>query len=341
MLSHLPTLRHVPEIEIVAVADVDRNSVKQAAERFHVKHCFTDYPRLLDDPSVEAVAVCVPAEFHVEIGLAVLDAGKHLFLEKPVALTLSDADRLVRRAARSKDKAMLGFNLRWHRLTQRARALIEQGALGPPEMISTRLTSYHETVPEWRKYRAVGGGVLFEQAVHHFDLWRFLLQREIEQVHAATQSGRWEDESATVTARMSGGVLASSVFAVHTGKTNEVEVFCQEGSLAFSYYRFDSFRYARGVERPDGLRVRLEEKIRALREMPGGVWRLQRGGDFHGSFQAEWRHFYQAIKHDLPVQCTFEDGRRALQVVLAAVRSAALGRPVNVAEISEAPPVQT
>jgi myo-inositol 2-dehydrogenase / D-chiro-inositol 1-dehydrogenase len=335
MGSHLPALAHLPEIEVVAVADVDPDSLRRAVDQTGVERGYADYRKLLDDRNIEAVAVCVPAPSHAEVALSVLDAGKHLFLEKPLALTLEEAARLIRAAAVSKCKSMLGFNLRWHRLTQRARDVIQQGSLGPLEMMATQLTSYHDTIPHWRQHRDSGGGVFFEQAVHHFDLWSFLLQTEIEEIFATTRSGKWEDECATVTASLAGGVLANGLFAVHTGKTNEVEVFGREGSLSYSFYRFDSFRYKRGDDRTDGLRVRINETVKALGEAPEGFFRLRNGGDFIASFQAEWRHFYNAIRNDSPVQCTFEDGRRALEAVLAAVKSTSLGRPVKLAEISD------
>ena len=176
--------------------------------------------------------------------------------------------------------------------------------------------------------------MFFEQAVHHFDLWRFLLQSEVEEVSASSRSGQWDDETGTVTARMSNGVLALAAFAVHTAKKNDVEVYGRNGALVFSFYRFDSFEYVAGASSPDGIQVRLREMVRALQEVPRGLWRLRQGGDFLASFQAEWRHFFHAVRSDSPIECTFEDGRRALQVVLAAAKSASLGRPVKVGEVS-------
>src|SRR5579862_538281 len=335
MGSHLPALAHLAEIEVVALADTDPVALARAAQFAGGPRTYQDYRKLLDDAGVEAVAVCVPAPFHAEVSLAVLDAGKHLFLEKPLALTLDDADRLVRAAAASRYKSMLGFNLRWHRLTQRARDVIRQGTLGPPQIIATQLTSFHDTIPEWRKHRASGGGVFFEQAVHHFDLWSFLVERPIEEISATTRSGQWEDEYASVTASIAGGIIANGSFAVHTGKTNEVEVFGREGSLSYSFYRFDSFRCTRGDAPTDGIRPRIDETLRALGEAPEGFWQLRNGGDFIASFQSEWRHFHDAIRNGSPAECTFEDGRRALLAVLAAVKSATLGRPVKLAEISD------
>lgn len=134
---------------------------------------------------------------------------------------------------------------------------------------------------------------------------------------------------------MSNGVLVAGVFAVHTSNNNEVEVYGRNGSLSFSFYRFDSFAYVAGGSRPDGIRSRLNEVVRILQEVPQGLLRLRRGGDFLASFQAEWRHFFDAIRHDIPIASTLEDGRRALQVVLAATQSASSGCPVRPVEVSE------
>ena len=85
---------------------------------------------------------------------------------------------------------MVGFNLRWHRLIRKARGLLQRGAVGEVETIRTILVSYHDAPPEWRKQRALGGGPFsFEQGVHLFDLWRFLLQSEVEEVFATSRSG--------------------------------------------------------------------------------------------------------------------------------------------------------
>ncbi len=126
---HLPALRWVPEIEVVAVADIDLNRLQRVAERFHIKRRYSNFTALLDDPVVEAIAVCVPPELHGEVALAALDAGKHLFIEKPLALSLEQCDQLIQRATCSSSITMVGFNLRWHRLVRQARTIIQQGVL--------------------------------------------------------------------------------------------------------------------------------------------------------------------------------------------------------------------
>ncbi len=188
---HLPALQLFPNAEVVAVADINPDRLKRVADRFHIEHRYSDFRALLDVPAIEAVAVCVPPQFHAEVALAALDAGKHLLIEKPLTLCLDQSDELIERAARSPRKVTVGFNLRWHRLVRHAREIIRGGILGPLKSVRTVLTSgrrYQETGSDWRKRRELGGGVLFEVAIHHFDLWRFLLQSEVEEVFATSRS---------------------------------------------------------------------------------------------------------------------------------------------------------
>lgn len=327
---HLPALQNLPDAEVVAVADIDQNRLGQVADQFHIKQRYSNFLDLLNDPSIEAIAICVPAQFHVEVALAALEAGKHLFIEKPLALSLEEADRLIARAGQLPYKVMVGFNLRWHRLLRQARELIQQGVLGSLELMRTAFTSYHQNIPEWRKRRELGGGVFFEVAIHHFDLWRFLLQSEVEEVFAVSRSRQWEDETTTVTARLTNGVFVTSIFSERTGESNEVEIYGQAGRVRVSCYHFDGLEYVSSSSSPGDARARLQQIAHTLKELPRGVWGMRQGGDFIASYRAEWRHFIDAIRLGRPVGCTLEDGWRSLEVVMAAIESGTLGRPAKV-----------
>ncbi|MGH7455209.1 MAG: Gfo/Idh/MocA family protein, partial [bacterium] len=239
---HLPALRQVPEAKVMALADVNPDQLKKVADEFQIEQRYADYQALLDDPALDVVAVCVPPQFHVEIALAVLEAGKHLFVEKPLALRLDECDRLIQKAKTANKKIMVGFNLRHHRLLQDAQRIIRQGDLGAIEAIRSTWTSairHHRTIPAWRNQCEQGGGALFEIAVHHFDLWRYLLQGEVEEVYAFSRAEKWPDETVTVMARMRNGVVISSLFSERTSDNNEIEIFGQQGRLRLSLYRFD------------------------------------------------------------------------------------------------------
>src|SRR5688500_6995312 len=110
-VAHLPALARVPEIEGVAVADEDRGRASRAASAVGggaSVHASAD--ALVEDPRVEAVAVLVPLAGHLSVALAALGAGRHLLVEKPLTLTVEDAEALVDRAAEAGIVAMTGFN---------------------------------------------------------------------------------------------------------------------------------------------------------------------------------------------------------------------------------------
>lgn len=330
MTLHLPALQAVPGVQVVALADPDQEVLYRVSKQFKVQRCVSDYRTLLDDPTIEAIAICVPAEFHVEIALAALDAGKHVFIEKPLALSLEECDRLIERARGLPLKIMLGFNTRWHRLAREARTLFHQGNFGAVEVVRSVMTTCHSDLPEWRKRRVSGGGVLLEMAMHHFDLWRFILGQEIEEISAHSRSGVWEDESATVTARLSCGALASAIFAECTSQNNSIEIYGRMGSMSVSFYRFDGLETSTTSNIPGNIPARIRGFGQFMKELPRGIRTARQGGEWHQSYVEEWCHLVSSVRTGRPVECGLEDGRRALAIALAAMESAATGKTITI-----------
>jgi predicted dehydrogenase len=327
---HLPALKQLHGVEILGLADTDPEALRWASRHVRSTHLVADYQDLLKMDSIDAVAVCVPPQRHVEVALAALDAGKHLLIEKPLALTLQDCDRLIARASSTNLTVMMGFNTRWHRLTRNARAVIQQGKLGALELIRSIQTSSYRTVPEWRRTRANGGGVLLDLAIHHFDLWRYLIQAEVEEITAYSRSGLREDESAIVIARMSNGALATVACAERTNQNNTIEICGRAGSLTLSFYRFDGLEYASETDIPGNIRSRVDAAKRLVQELPQAILRLRHGGEWLQSYREQWRHFLSTMRESRPADCGLEDGRRALAVAMAAMESASTGRSVKV-----------
>jgi predicted dehydrogenase len=332
-LRHLPAVQRLEEVEVVALADLDGDRLRAAGERFGVGRRYPDHESLVGDAEIDVVAVCVPAVQHAEVAAAALEGGKHLLLEKPVALSLADGERIAAAAARAEGKIVVGFNMRWHRLVARARELVTAGAVGKIHAVTTRFTSpftYREVAHPWRRQRALGGGVIYEMAPHHFDVWRQLLGEEIVEVVAESRSTDWDDESAVVNGRTASGAFASSFFSQRGPGANELEVSGEDGRLRLSLYRFDSLELM-SRETPAGdLRQRLSGVARSLRELPQGVAAARRGGDYVNSYRREWLHMADVVLKDEPVECTLEDGLRALEIMLAAGESAASRRAVSI-----------
>jgi myo-inositol 2-dehydrogenase / D-chiro-inositol 1-dehydrogenase len=334
--KHLPVLRRIPDAKVVAVADIDQTRARRVANRYCIPHVYADIGSLLAHPTLEAIGVCVPPRFHVEVAMSALEAGKHILIEKPLALDLDESDKLIQRAQDYPNKIMVGFHMRWHTLVRQARQIIQSGFLGPLETIRAVWNSPRADLhlPGWRQSRAAGGGALIEIAVHHFDLWRYLLQSEIEQIFALSRAGKREDETAVVSARMENGVVVSAVFSKRTSHEIELEVCGREGRLKISCLRFEGLELYSMQDVPGSIRTRLKRLVHLLQELPRGLSKMCRGGDYLDSYRSQWCHFVHSIQNDAPVECTLEDGRQALQAALASVESASRQQPVTVRQSS-------
>src|SRR5262249_51816602 len=229
-------------------------------------------------------------QFHTEIGLSVLDANKHLFLEKPAALSLSDADRLVSGASRNHSRSTVGFNLRFHRLVRKAQEIIESGQLG--RILNVR-SSFTRPLGDlsWRGHQEFGRDVLFDLGIHHFDLWRFLLQSEVEEILAFRRQEENGAEYVVLNATMDDGTLVNAFFSHGGISTNEIEFWGTKARLSLSCYRFDSL-WARSRAEPQGAISKwLGDAAAGLRNLPGAVKNALEGGDMLMSYRAEWHHF--------------------------------------------------
>jgi myo-inositol 2-dehydrogenase/D-chiro-inositol 1-dehydrogenase len=330
-LRHLPALqRRVPGLEVVALADVDAARLERVAGAFRIARRYTDYLKLIEDERVDAVAVCVPPTLHTEVALAALDAGKHVFIEKPLALSLGECDLLSERAALAgSPRVLVGFNMRWHRLVREARGRIRRGELGRIKLVRTLFVCgirNQPGYPVWRKRRETGGGAIYELGVHHFDLVRFLLGSEAREVYATSTE---EDETAIVTTQMSGGEQVVTALSEGTGENHEFEVYGERGWLRVSCYRADGIEQLGAGRYPGAVGARLRGAGRALLNLPDMIRQARLGGDYVSTYAGEWRHFAEVCRNAAPVEATVEDGRRALEVALAALESDATKRAVK------------
>lgn len=330
----MPGLHQVGDISVVAVSDIDEDRLNRFAERFGIKHRFVDYHEMLNRTDIDAIGVLAPTKFHAEIGTDAMAAGKHVFIDKPLALTVAECDRLIEQANRSSGKMVVGFNLRWHRLVRKAVRIVQSGVLGEIKVIRSTYTHWHpgETAQAWHRTRAEGGGVLFNEVVHHFDLWRLLLRSEFTEIFSASRPSEYfEDETGAITARFENGALASGIFSYESSPNSEIEIFGRMARMRLSLYCIDGLVIYSNTEYPGDLRGRARRFLNTLKELPETYGIIRNGGDFDLSYRNQWQHFADCILHDRPPECTLEDGRHAVEVALAAINSASHGVPIKIA----------
>ena len=338
---HLPGLRRAAHAHAIALADIDPTTLAEVARQWGIVRCYSNAHQLIEDPEVDAVAVCVPAGLHAEVAVVALEAGKHVLVEKPLALSLGDADRMLEAGQRSAARAMVGFNLRWHRLILEAVLLIRGGAIGRVEAVRTLYSDpklERNDLPAWRTRRLAGGGALFEKAVHHVDLWRFLLGDEIDEVFAFGRHDRGDDQTVAVVALTQGGVVAQALVSDYSATRNTVTVYGERGAIRLDLYRSDGLHLSSVHAVPGAPRTRLRTILETVKQVVAHAGEIRHGGAFDATYEAEWTAFAKAIRQGEEPQPSLEDGRRALQVVLAAAHSVTTGAPVRVAD---APPDPT
>jgi len=332
---HLPALQSLQGIKIAALADVNPARLEQVAQMCGGARRYVDSLSLMDDPGVDVVLISVPPGEHAQLAQAGLAAGKHLLIEKPLALDLDQAEGILQAAAESRTKTMVGHNLRFHHQVIEAKRVISEGLLGPIQFVravTSGIYPYQHNLPDWRKHRDQGGGVLIDLAIHHFDMARFVLESELEEVSVLSRSGEVDDVTATTISRMANGVLTSSTFSQRAAPSNEVEFAGLDGRLSISLYQNDGFQYFPSSSLAGVLRKRVRRVSNTLQTLPRAVVDFAKGGVFFGSYQNQWRHFIHCIREDAPVGCSLEEGVHSLRAVLACLASAAEKRTVRIAE---------
>lgn len=187
----LETFRRDPRVRLVAAAD-PRPEARQRFEREFGGRAYTDVEAMCADPEVEAVYVATPHQHHAAHAIAAARAGKHVLVEKPMALTLDEARAMVDAAAAAGVRLVVGPSHSYDAPIVATRALIAQGAVGRPRMITTlNFTDflYRPRRPE-ELDTSLGGGVLFSQAAHQVDVVRLLAGGQALSVRC--MSGNWD-----------------------------------------------------------------------------------------------------------------------------------------------------
>jgi predicted dehydrogenase len=216
---HVDAARRTGYADVVAVAGADRHRTAARAKELGVGIPTTDIDRLLGDPDIDVIHVCTPNRTHVEFATAVLNAGKHLVLEKPVAVDSASGELLVELAVSRNLRTLVTFTYRGYPIVQRARQLVADGVLGSPRLIHgaylqdwlARATDFN-----WRVLEADGGPsrAVADIGSHWFDLAEFVSGRRVEgglADFARVMDIRHRPVSGTATFSSSGGEETEAV----------------------------------------------------------------------------------------------------------------------------------
>jgi len=185
-LVHLPNFAKIPNAELTAVAEVNRNRLLTISDKFNVKQRFSNHSDLLEKSDVEAVIIATPTSTHKDIAIDCLNAGKDVLIEKPMARTYAEAKQIVDAAKKNKRKLMVGMNLRYRPDTMLLRSFINSNEIGEPFYVKCGWIRKQSSSEKWfTKKEESGGGVIIDLGIHIMDLALWLLDYpEISSVSA-------------------------------------------------------------------------------------------------------------------------------------------------------------
>ncbi len=315
---HAETLaRRLPGARLAAVADAAPGAAERLAGALGADRAYTDAAQLWDDPAVDAVVIAAPARSHADLVVAAAAAGRHVFCEKPMAVTLPDADRAIDAARSAGVVLQVGFNRRFAADWRAARALLDAGTLGTPRL----LRSLTRDPGGFDPARVLPDTIFLETLIHDFDTLRYLnpgaAAVEVHAVADALVEPAWRDrgllDTAVVTVRFDNGAMAvaEACFEAAYGYDVRGEVLGSGGMVTLG----DGRRSGLAFSGPAG---RLVETVRGDQEL------------FPGAYTAELAAFVEAVRTGSPAAVTGEDARAALAIALAAAESVRTDRPVRV-----------
>lgn len=328
---HAKYITELPGAELVAVADVIQARADRFAEDYNTL-AYDDYVELIQNPNIEVVSICTPSGLHAEMGIQAAEAGKHLLVEKPIALKLADADALIEAAASNDVKLCVVLQNRYNPPMVQAYRAIQEGKLGRLLLGSAtvrwfRPQEYYQD--DWHGTWALDGGALMNQSIHHIDALQWLMG-EIESIFSYTATLNHDievEDTGIAVLRFKNGALGTIEGSTITYPENiegSVAVFGETGSIKVGGTALNRhiFWKIKG-------QLELEQELLTLELLdPPSVY-----GTSH-------KHVIEdmilAINEDRAPKTDGYEARRSLEIVLKIYESSRLNREVGI----DSPPAE-
>lgn len=319
------------DLEVVALCDIIPENMEDKINRFDLSDSislYTDYRELLIEEKPDLVAICTESGKHGQIALDCIEAGCNLIIEKPITLSLEEADRIIRLAKEKNVKVSACHQNRFNKSIQKIREAVEQerfGRLlhGTAHIRWNRGEDYYKQAP-WRGTWEQDGGALMNQCIHNIDLLRWMMGNEIIEVVGMTDNLNHnfieaEDLGLALIKFSNGsyGVIEGTTNIYPNNLEETLYVFGEKGTVKVggkSVNLIEEWQFADGLDDSDEVKEKYQEN-------PPNVY-----GFGHNPLYTD---VIDAILNDREPYVTAEDGRRALELVLAIYKSSAEGKSVK------------
>lgn len=314
---HLGEYANHQAVKITAVCDIVEDRAQKTAEAYGAK-AYTSYEEMLKAEEFDAISVCLPNYLHASVSIAALNEGCHVLCEKPMATSIEEADEMIAAAKRNKKKLMIAHNQRFVNSHQKARALIASGEIG--KIYSFRTAFGHGGPEGWSvdgkdswffKKDEAFIGAMGDLGVHKADLLRYLLGEEFVEVAGFIETSAKEntdvDDNAVCILKSTSGIIGTlaASWAYTAGEDNATIIYGENAILRLE----DDPDYSLIVQYTNGEVTKYEL---------GAIQSNESGGQTN-SHTIE--HFVDAILQDTEPLINGEEGKKSLNVILAALTS--------------------
>ncbi len=304
--------KHVDKFDISAICDVNPDTLKSVGDSFGIEKRLTSFEDVLADPATEIVDICTPPFTHYDMIVQALDAGKSVICEKPLVGSLREVDHLIERERKGPGRVMPIFQFRYGTGAAQARALIQSGIVGRPQVATVetmwnRAPSYYQ-VPWRAKWKTELGGVLTSQAIHAHDLLSHLLG-PVRSVFARTDTRQYDmeiEDTATINALLDNAMLVSMTATVSAAEeTTRLRLIFENVTLesGHSPYNPGGAPWTILVRRPE-LQAEVDQILVAV-------------GVHEDRFSGQMLRYYDAVHSGAPLPVTLHEGRASIELATA------------------------
>lgn len=323
----MAAIQAVEGARLVAVCDRDLDRLQPF--RGEEVTAYTDVEQMLTHPGLDVVNICTPSGTHKDLTIQAATAGKHVVVEKPMALTLEDADRMIEVCRENQVQLCVVHPNRFRPAMRRLKERVESGAFGTFSHVNATLRwnrnqAYYDQAL-WRGTRQMDGGVLMNQGIHNLDLLLWLMG-EVEEVasYQATRLRRieTEDTSVSILKFRNGalGVIEAAVTIYPNNLEESLSLFGEKGTAVVGGRTAHAIRTWKFADLSE---ESADQVIQQVEEDPWGV----------PGHQCLIERMTAVIRSGGQPPVTGDDGRRALQLVLACQQAATSRRPVRLEEM--------
>ena len=317
-------------LEIVGVCDVDPQMYQERVVQFELEtvHQYSDYKEMLDKEKPELVAIATESGAHASIALECISRGCNVIIEKPIALSLEDADAIVKAGREKGVVVSVSHQNRFNKSIQKIREAVDKGRFGKMFYGTAHIRWHRDweyySRAKWRGTWEHDGGALMNQCIHNIDLLRWMMGDEVETVMGMTDRLNHdyieaEDLGIAIIKFKNGsyGIIEGTTDVYPKNLEETLYLFGQKGTVkagGISVNRIEEWNFSDMLDDPDEVKAKFHEN-------PPNVY-----GYGHAPLYAD---VIEAIQNHREPYITAEDGRRALELVLAIYKSAKEGKAVK------------